>query len=147
MITLQAHYVYLLIVSNAAMLAIACFCFTRFDRRCRQIEEFWASPTGTAISDDNHDDSQEQMRLTQRLEERVGELQRTVKVMEIKKSRPSQTTSAPIGRNLPIENAVRMARSGASIDDLTKSCGLNIGEARLMQKLHGKARTAAGGSQ
>ena len=145
MITLEAHYIYLLIVSNAVMLALACFCFTRFDKRCRQIEQFWVSPTGTAISDDIDDDSQEQMRLTQSLEKRVGELQRTVKVMAVKKPDSTPTPSAPIERNLPIENAVRMARLGASIDDLAKSCGLNIGEARLMQKLHGKAQVATAG--
>jgi hypothetical protein len=33
-----------------------------------------------------------------------------------------------------------MARHGASIDDLIRSCGLNIGEAQLMRKLHGKIR-------
>ena len=146
MITLEAHYIYLLIVSNAVMLALACFCFTRFDRRCHEIEKFWASPTGTAISDDDPDDSHEQMRLTQRLEKRVGELQRTVKVLGIEKSKSTPPPSTPIERHLPIENAVRMARMGASIEDLSKSCGLNIGEARLMQKLHGKAQIASGGN-
>jgi len=145
MITLEAHYIYLLIVSNAVMLAIACFCFTRFDTRCRQIEAFWVSPTGTAISDDNQDGSDEQIRLTQSLDKRLGELQRTVTVMAIKKVDSTLTPSPPIERNLPIENAIRMARLGASIDDLAKSCGLNIGEARLMQKLHGKAQIAAAG--
>ena len=146
MITLEAHYIYLLIVSNAVMLALACFCFTRFDKRCRQIEAFWVSPTGTSISDDNQDDPYEQMRLTQSLEKRVGELQRTVKVMAIKKPDSTLPPRTPIERNIPIENAVRMARLGASIDDLAKSCGLNIGEARLMQKLHGTAQIAAAGN-
>jgi hypothetical protein len=41
---------------------------------------------------------------------------------------------------------MRMAKLGASIDDLTRNCGLNIGEAQLMQKLHGKARAASGGN-
>ncbi|MCH9695704.1 MAG: DUF2802 domain-containing protein [Gammaproteobacteria bacterium] len=142
MITLEAHYVYLLIVSNAIMLALACFCFTRFENRCKQIEEFWSSPTGSAVADNDSDDTHAQMRMTQRLEKRVGELQRTVKVMEIEKANVS--SAPPVERNLPIENAVRMARLGATIDDLTKNCGLNIGEARLMQKLHGKTRLAAG---
>jgi len=46
---------------------------------------------------------------------------------------------------LPIENAVRMAKHGASIEDLMRSCGLNIGEAQLMRKLHGQTRAAAQG--
>lgn len=145
MITLEAHYIYLLIVSNAIMLALACFCFSRFENRCRQIEEFWSSPTGNAVADDDNDDARAQMRITQQLEKRVGELQRTVKVMEIKKAEPASTPT--VERHLPIENAVRMARLGATVDDLTKSCGLNIGEARLMQKLHGKVRVAAAANQ
>ena len=48
----------------------------------------------------------------------------------------------PVDGSLPIENAVRMARHGASIDELVRNCGLNIGEARLMQKLHSKAAAA-----
>jgi len=148
MITLEVHYLYLLIAANAVLLALACYSFARFERRCKQIEQFWASPTGSAVSESGNDDSREQMRITQRLERRVGELQRTVKVMEIKKLQavppPAPVATATVERNLPIENAVRMARLGASIGDLTKSCGLNIGEARLMQKLHGNARIANG---
>jgi len=33
-----------------------------------------------------------------------------------------------------------MARLGASVEELAKSCGLNIGEAHLMQKLHGQSQ-------
>ena len=46
---------------------------------------------------------------------------------------------------LPIENAVRMAKHGASIEELVRGCGLNIGEAQLMRKLHGQSRAAAQG--
>ncbi len=144
MITLEAHYIYLLIVSNAVMLAIACYCFARFDNRCKQIEEFWASPTGTSISDENDDGPSEQMRITQRLEQKVGELQRSIKIMEIKKGAPVSIPS--VERVTPIENAVRMARQGASIEELTKSCGLNIGEAHLMRKLHGQAQLQSTGT-
>lgn len=141
MITTESYYLYLLLTANALLLAIACFSLSRFDRRCKRIEEFWDSPTGTALADTGEVEAREQMQATQRLEQRVGELHRAVKVMEIKepKQRPL------VERNMPIENAVRMARSGASIEDLTRNCGLNIGEARLMQKLHGKAQCAANG--
>lgn len=143
MITIEAHYAYLLIASNAVILGLACFFLARFEKRARQIETFWASPTGSALTNDSDDDANESMRITQRLEQRVGELQRTVKVMAINNVKPP---AQPVERNLPIENAVRMARLGASIDDLTKSCGLNIGEARLMQKLHGQAKRQAAGN-
>jgi len=33
--------------------------------------------------------------------------------------------------------------AGASVDELVRNCGLNIGEAKLMQKLHGKTRVAS----
>ena len=45
MITLEAHYVYLLLGSTAIMLALACLSFARFENRCREIEEFWKSPS------------------------------------------------------------------------------------------------------
>lgn len=142
MITTEAVFLYLLLGSNVTFLATACFFFASFESRCKRLEKFWASPTGSALADSAGHVSNEQMLLTQRLEKRVGELQRTVKVMEIKESK----SRTPLERNLPIENALRMAKLGASIDELTKSCGLNIGEARLMQKLHGKAANLATGN-
>lgn len=139
MITIEAYLLFLLLGSNAALSAVACFLFARFESRCKRIETFWESTTGSAIAETTGRDSREQMLLTRRLEQRVGELQRTVKVMEIKETK----SRTPVERSLPIENALRMAKLGASIDELTKSCGLNIGEARLMQKLHGKATALA----
>ncbi len=145
MMTTDSYYLYLLLTSNAVLVAIACLAVIRFERRWKRIEDFWDSPTGTALSESGDDEVREQMKATRRLEQRLGELQRTVKIMDMKepKQRPPAERNLPIG--LPIENAVRMARSGASIEDLTRNCGLNIGEARLMQKLHGKAPIAANG--
>lgn len=134
--------VYLLMMSNAVLLSAACMILIRFERRTRRMEQFWSSPTGAALSDTDEPEFRKQMEATQRLEKSMGELQRTVKVLDIKKHRPRPA----VERNLPIENAIRMAKLGASIEELTRSCGLNIGEARLMQKLHGKARVASGGS-
>lgn len=147
--TIDSYYATMLMIANGLLLCIACYAIVRFERRCRQIEEFWASPTGTAVAEANNEQSSEQMRMTQRLEQRVGELQRTVKVIELNRDGPPVPKSEPepVERSLPIENAQRMAKLGASIEDLTRSCGLNIGEARLMQKLHGKANRAAAGSQ
>lgn len=142
--TIDSYYATMLMIANGLLLCIAVYAIVRFERRCKQIEEFWASPTGTAVAEANNDQSTEQMRITQRLEQRVGELQRTVKVMEL--NREEQPEPKPVERSLPMENAQRMAKLGASIEDLTRSCGLNIGEARLMQKLHGKANRAATGS-
>jgi hypothetical protein len=145
MMTTDSYFINLLLTSNALLLAIACVALVRFERRCRRVEEFWQSPTGTALNESGDEKASEQMKATERVELRLGELQRTVKVMDMKAppQPPPVERNLPIG--LPIENAVRMARLGASIEDLTRNCGLNIGEARLMQKLHGKAPMAANG--
>lgn len=142
MIMIDPYYLYLSLAANSLILVLACMALSRFERRCKRIEEFWDSPTGIALADED-DDMREQMEATRRLEQRLSELQRAVKVMEIKA--PQQTP--PVERSVPIENAVRMARQGASVEELTRNCGLNIGEARLMQRLHGKAQLAAGGAR
>jgi len=139
----ESYFLYMLLASNAVVLSIACITLFRFERRCKRIEDFWDSTTDEALSESDDEKAHEQMRATQRLERRLGELQRTVKVMDMKT--PPQ--SPPTERNLPIENAVRMARLGASVEDLTRNCGLNTGEARLMQKLHGKTASAGNGRQ
>lgn len=143
MITIDSYYFFMLIAANVLLLSISSLSIAKFERRCRRIEEFWDSPTGTALSDDEVSSSMyEQIIATRRLEARLGELHRAMQVMQIKVPKEQQ---APVARHLPIENAVRMAKHGASIEDLTRNCGLNIGEARLMQKLHGASRPAAGG--
>ena len=139
MMATDTYFLYLLLASNAVLLAIACFAVYRFERRCRRIENFWNSPTGNVVSELGDEDGRKQIDATQRLEQQVSQLQRTVKVIEMKT--PKQ--HAPVERTLPIENAIRMARSGASVEELKRSCGLNNGEAQLMQKLHGRSPLAA----
>lgn len=138
MMTIGPNYLIALLIPNILLLGIACITIVRFERRCRQMEDFWGSPTGVALADDKDDASKEFLRIARRLENRIGQLQRAVKVMEISPQKPP----APVERSLPIENAVRMAKQGASIEDLTKSCGLNIAEASLMHRLHGQVQLA-----
>ena len=147
MITVDALFILLLLAANAMLLGLTCHALVRFERRCNRIEDFWDSPTGNALSDSGDAELREQMKATERLEKRVGELQRTVKVIELNKQRPqpAEPTQPAVERNLPIENAIRMARLGASVEELTRSCGLNIGEARLMQKLHRQSSTTGVG--
>jgi hypothetical protein len=137
--------VYLLLLANLLLVCAVGLALVRFLRRCDELERFWESPTGMALTDDKEGD--EQLRISQRLEQRVGELQRVVKILAVRDSEPAEPFVKPSenGRVLPIENALRMTRKGASIEDLTRSCGLNIGEAKLMRKLHGKARAVASG--
>lgn len=137
--TTESYYLYVLLAANATLLGIACIAVLGFERRWRRIEAWWDSPTGTLLDESRNDELREQVEATKRLEQKLGELQRTVKIMDMK---PPQQ-SPPVERNLPMENAVRMARLGASIEDLTRTCGLNVGEARLMQRLHGKGSAVA----
>lgn len=136
---IEPYFLYVLFGANAVLLAIASVAVLRFERRWKRIEQFWESPTGAALSDEADGEMRAQIEATKNLEKRLGELQRTVKIMDMN----SPKESPPAERNLPIENAVRMARQGASVEDLTRTCGLNFGEARLMQKLHGQALKTA----
>ncbi|MGI9238584.1 MAG: DUF2802 domain-containing protein [Woeseiaceae bacterium] len=133
---------YFLLACNVWLLAVAVVAIIRFDRRWQRIESFWDSPTGVALDEASDDDLREQMQATRRLEQRLGELQSSIKRIDIK----APELRPPVERDLPIENAVRMARLGASVDDLTRNCGLNVGEARLMRKLHGREPVAASGN-
>ncbi len=130
----------LLLLANASLVAACSIALNRFCRQARRFEKFWDSPTGLAIAETQ---SLQAAMISQApagadpcLGERVAELQAVVRTL-VKKSQPGRDT---FEASLPIENAVRMARSGASIDDLIRNCGLNIGEAQLMRKLHGKSR-------
>ena len=129
----------LLLIANAALLAAAVIAIVRFQKLFNRFEKFWSSPTGVALADNKPADEQPRPQANRHLERRVTELQSVVRTLA-RKSPTAQKSAEP---KLPIENAVRMARHGATIDDLVRSCGLNIGEARLMQKLHGKAQAAA----
>jgi hypothetical protein len=136
----------LLLLSNAALLAAATIALLRFRHQARRFEKFWDSPTGVSLADTQslHAKSsaeQSPERANPQLEERVAELQTIVRKLASKE----QVTHEPVDNSLPIENAVRMAKHGASIDELIRGCGLNIGEAQLMRKLHGKAQVAARG--
>jgi hypothetical protein len=73
------------------------------------------------------------------LEQRVGALQTIVDELAGKQDMPQQK-----GRHeVPLEQAVRMARCGAGIDDLIRSCGLKKGEAELLLKLHANREPGA----
>lgn len=138
----------ILLVSNALLLAIALLMIVRFRRDVRAFMSFWHSPVGSSLADvgDTESDalpgapeSGDRRRLadtTTRLEQQLLLLRRDMHRQSASGSGPE--SAAPGQPPLPIENAVRMARHGAGVEDLTRSCGLSLGEARLMLKLHGK---------
>ncbi|MBT8100710.1 MAG: DUF2802 domain-containing protein [Gammaproteobacteria bacterium] len=128
----------LLVFFNTLLLAMASIALVRIRQRLQRFEEFWQSPTGAALLESRQATVKVVEKPNAELEHRVAELQCVVRTLA--KQEPRHETSADTG--LPIENAVRMARHGASIDELIRGCGLNIGEAKLMQKLHGMKRAA-----
>ena len=130
---------YLLLVANTILLAAAAMAVVRMQRQMRRFEQFWSSPTGTSLATSKPTAEQPRPQANRHLERRVTELQSVVRTL----AKREQPTVQSLDASLPIENAVRMARHGASIDDLVRSCGLNIGEAQLMQKLHGKTLAQA----
>ena len=144
--------IHLLLIANAALLAAASIAIMRFHNQCRRFEQFWTSPTGTKLADTTYANPLEGhgKKLADttyvtapktpppspRLERRVSELQDVVWRL----ARKDCQAQLPIDSALPIENAVRMAKHGASTQELIRGCGLNIGEAQLLRKLHGKDR-------
>ena len=137
--TIDATYsLYFLLIANAALLAAVGLAMSRCRRQLARFEQFWNTPTGAALASRTQD-GQPQAPAMLQLERRVTDLQK-----ELGKIRTEPRNGVPQpGTRWPIENAVRMARHGASIEELVRSCGLNIGEAQLMRKLHGRASAEA----
>lgn len=129
----------MLLIANATLLAAAIIAIVRFRKQARRFEKFWDSPTGVSLADTQSLASQPQP--NPQLERRVTELQSVVRTL----AKKGQVGREPVDNKLPIDNAVRMARHGASIDELIRNCGLNLGEAQLLRKLHGKGQRVAQG--
>lgn len=128
----DTSYLYLLLISSALLIAAAGIAVIRFQYYCQRIDQFWNSPTGSALADEQKDHARRQLLVNMRLEKRLADLQGRLIALAEGQTKPRTR----LERQLPIDNAVRMARSGASIEDLTRICGLNMGEARLMLKMH-----------
>lgn len=126
----NSYSLYALLFANAALLAAAALAVLRFQRIVRESRTFWESPTGAAIQ------TEDPARVDQGklLAHEISVLRKTV----AKLCQRQQSIAAEPPSQMPLEHAIRMARHGASVEDLTKSCGLNIGEARLMHALHGR---------
>jgi len=127
---------YALISSTGLLLAAASIAILRFQRKAIESKTFWDSPVGAALTIDTQSDDASARNLQQQmLEKRLAALQKIVDELS-QRDRISQMATAQ--RALPVENAVSMAKQGASVEDLTRSCGLNIGEAQLIRRLHGR---------
>lgn len=130
-LTLEPRYaLYALIGVNAGLLAAASLAMLKFRGLLNRPKDFWASPLGAELYAESLA-AKERSRL---LLNYVFELQETVD--RLAKRVPLRDD--PVARILPFEHAARMARDGASVDELRRRCGLNLGEARLVAKLHGR---------
>ena len=137
----ETYILYFLLAANLLLLLVVFTALQRIDARCRRLEEFKLSVLEKPEKKSAATDSSAYVDILRRLEQRFARVQSSVE------SAAAGTVAEPrpLTQSLPIENAVRMAKQGASVEDLTRSCGLNIGEARLMQRLHGRAQIAAVG--
>jgi hypothetical protein len=126
----DAFPVYPLLVSNALLLAAATLAILKFQRLLKSSSEFWDSPNGSTLQAQN-----DQGLINRQTDERLALLQDaldSIKRSEVK------NLPAP-AEKLPFENAVRMAKAGASLDDLVRTCGLSKSEARLFMRIHAKS--------
>lgn len=124
---------YLLLAANTLFGGAAALAILRAQRLTSRQESFWKSTTGAALT--MQPGPEEMLRAIDR---RVQAL-----VEEFESARKDANKQSPATRGVPFENAVRMARHGASMDDLTRTCGLNASEARLLMRVHGRQQPAA----
>jgi hypothetical protein len=124
MIIGEADFTNVLLLSTALLLAAASLTILRFQRLVRDSTQL--SSRGAPAESKRSADAEEA------LEQRIRALQDIVEDLARKEEQLQ-----PTGRHdMPIENAVRMAKCGAGVDELTRSCGLKKGEAELLLRLH-----------
>ena len=127
MIIDNIYSLYGLLISNSLLLAAATIAVLRLQRMLDCSDAFWDSLTGAHLKEQSDAAS-----ISQLVDKRFSSLQETVDDV-IRKGSPLQ---GQITEKLPFENAVRMARHGASADDITRNCGLSKSEARLLMRVH-----------
>ncbi len=128
---------YALLAGKAFVLLLATIVLLSMWRQTRRVEEQLAELGREPVQDDKSDAAKQQLIASLRLDKRITDIQRQIAGLAV----TEQRTTNPVPRPLPIENATRMARHGASVEELTRTCGLNIGEAELLKKLHGEPTT------
>jgi hypothetical protein len=128
----DAYLTNVLLASTIALLAAATIAILRFQRLLRQWErQLGAAPAGLP---------KPETEAAEPVEERINALQKIAEQLARKEEMLQQK-----GRgDVPLEHAVRMAKSGADVAELTRSCGLKKGEAELLLKLHANREPVAG---
>jgi len=102
---------------------IAAVTFTAWRRATRTQTDQVISQTNTVLQ-----------RLSE-LEARVDATKITISELGNRLERPAATPS--LGSSPGYQMAIRLAKNGASREDLMAGCGLSLAEAELVQRLHG----------
>lgn len=129
---------YAVLAGKAFVLILGTIVLLGMWRQTRRVEQYLAELSRAPAREEQPDSAKQQLIASLRLDKRISELQQQISALSATESRSVD----PVSRPLPIENATRMARSGASVEELTRSCGLSVGEAELLKKLHGVPTTS-----
>lgn len=130
----STYPLYALIVSNAVLLCGATIALLRFERRVKEGSSFWDSPTGASVAAADNSEAV----LSALLERRLTMLQQQIEALGLQKTPAPPASPA----ELPFAYATRMAKHGASVEDLTRTCGLKKAEAQLMRRLYSRPNSA-----
>jgi Protein of unknown function (DUF2802) len=130
----DSFWQYGLLLSNALLIAAAGIAVIRIRSEMRAARAFWSSPAVSAMQPEPYDDRDLRRMVDRRITmlEKYLEHQIESRAADV----PEPAVLAPHKSEMPVEYAVRMARAGASADDLVRGCGLNKGEAELLMRLH-----------
>jgi hypothetical protein len=136
MMNIDLYYLveYALPLANVCLLAAATLVVVRLQRVLAGKAIYSRLAAGNAI-EAQVADIDEHCRI---VSERLGEIQDQIERF----SHLERLLIGPVSREFPMEHAARLAKGGASVDELTRNCGLNIGEARLIRRLHGQAEAS-----
>ncbi len=133
--TLSTFTLYGLLIANVVFLFVASKALFRFQYLIRRNRSFWEGRTGANPQSRINPDTV----LSGFLERRLAMLQERVEELA---RRPVSAPAAQPGE-LPFEHAARMARFGATAEELTRTCGLNEAEAKLICRVHARRGRAS----
>lgn len=131
---------YGLLCATALLLAAAAIALVRAICEIRRLRAFADSPAAAALAPLPYDDRD----LRRMFDRRCTMLEARLTQLVDNHARQLPAAGLPPQKNeMPVEYAVRMAQSGAGLDDIVRGCGLNKGEAQLLLRLHRTRRTPA----
>ncbi len=79
------------------------------------------------------------------IEARVDATKLSISQLGERVERPQQLAATAPAGGTGYQVAIRLAKTGASREELMAGCGLSLGEAELVQRLHGPSAAASAG--